>query len=60
MPKEPQSDAGSPLRTSKGREVIQVKTNKGLVPFSVKRKNIRMQGGGMMKGVKVKSRGKTR
>ncbi len=34
------SDAGKPLRSKGGREVIKVETNKGYVPFSVKRKNI--------------------
>jgi len=58
--KAPKSDAGSPLRSSKGREVIKVETNKGYVPFSVKKKNIHLKGGGVMKGVKVKSRGTTR
>jgi hypothetical protein len=39
--KAPRADAGKPLRTGANREIIRVKTDKGLVPFSVKRRNIR-------------------
>jgi hypothetical protein len=41
IPKKVTSDAGTPLRNRSGREVIRVKTDKGLVPFSIKSRNIR-------------------
>ena len=50
------SDAGTPLRSKAGREVLKVQTNKGLVPFSVKKKNIELKKGGSLRGVKAKSR----